>query len=125
MIIAIDFDGTCVTHEYPKIGQDIGAIPVLKELVKQGHRLLLLTMRSGETLEEAIAWFENNNIPLWAINHNPEQGNWTKSHKVYANLYIDDAGLGVPLEFNLAYSSREYVDWKVVEFMLHDMKILQ
>ena len=26
MIIAIDFDGTCVTHEYPKIGKDIGAV---------------------------------------------------------------------------------------------------
>ncbi len=25
MIIAIDFDGTCVTHMYPKIGRDIGA----------------------------------------------------------------------------------------------------
>lgn len=23
MIIAIDFDGTCVTHEYPDVGADI------------------------------------------------------------------------------------------------------
>ena len=28
--IAIDFDGTVVTHEYPKVGRDIGAVPVLK-----------------------------------------------------------------------------------------------
>lgn len=30
MIFCIDFDDTCVTHEYPNIGKDIGAIPVLK-----------------------------------------------------------------------------------------------
>ena len=46
MYIAIDFDGTCVTHEYPNIGKDIGAIPVLKQLVKDGHKLILYTMRS-------------------------------------------------------------------------------
>lgn len=35
MVIAVDFDGTCVTHEFPKIGKDIGAIPVLRELVER------------------------------------------------------------------------------------------
>jgi len=45
MIIAIDFDGTCVTHAYPKIGKDIGAVPVLKQLVQYGHQLILWTMR--------------------------------------------------------------------------------
>ena len=33
MIIALDFDGTCVKHAYPKIGEDIGAVPVLKEMI--------------------------------------------------------------------------------------------
>jgi len=28
MEICIDFDGTCVTHEFPKVGKDIGAVPV-------------------------------------------------------------------------------------------------
>ena len=32
MEICIDFDGTCVTHEYPKVGKQIGAVSVLKEL---------------------------------------------------------------------------------------------
>jgi hypothetical protein len=56
MIIAIDFDGTCVTHEYPYIGKDIGAVPVLKELVSSGHQLILFTMRSGKELNDAI-WY--------------------------------------------------------------------
>jgi hypothetical protein len=34
IVIAVDFDGTCVTHEYPRVGQDIGAVPVLKKLVE-------------------------------------------------------------------------------------------
>ncbi len=40
LIIAVDFDGTCVTHDYPKVGMDIGATEVLKELVKEGHKLM-------------------------------------------------------------------------------------
>ena len=35
MDIVLDFDGTCVTHEFPKIGKDIGSAPVLKELIKK------------------------------------------------------------------------------------------
>ena len=46
MIIAVDFDGTCVTHEFPEVGRDIGAVPVLKELVEKGHKIILYTMRS-------------------------------------------------------------------------------
>lgn len=46
MVIAVDFDGTCVTHEFPKIGKDIGAIPVLRKLVEKEHQIILYTMRS-------------------------------------------------------------------------------
>ena len=46
MEIAIDFDGTCTTHEFPKIGKDIGAVRVLKRLINNGHNLILFTMRS-------------------------------------------------------------------------------
>lgn len=54
LAIAVDFDGTCVTHEYPDVGKDIGAIPVLKELVDKGHKLILFTMRDGKELQDAI-----------------------------------------------------------------------
>ena len=63
LCIAIDFDGTCVTHEYPYIGQDVGAVPVLRELVEQGHNLILYTMRSGKLEKEAIQWREPTKIP--------------------------------------------------------------
>ena len=47
MDICIDFDGTAVTHDFPKVGKDIGAVPVLMRLVNSGHRLILFTMRSN------------------------------------------------------------------------------
>jgi hypothetical protein len=71
MIIGIDFDGTCVSHEFPYIGKDIGAVPVLKKLVEDGNQLILWTMRSdgksGDFLKQAIEWFKDNDIPLWRI----------------------------------------------------------
>jgi hypothetical protein len=119
LTIAVDFDGTVVTHEYPKIGRDIGAIPVLQDIVDSGHRLILLTMRSDRLLEEAVYWFSDNGIKLWAANDNPEQYDWTDSKKVYANMYIDDAALGVPL-LNDIPNTRPYVDWEEVRKMLID-----
>lgn len=120
MIIAIDFDGTCVTHEFPKIGRDLGVTTTLKTLVDNGHKLILLTMRSGKMLEDAKHWFEERRIPLFGINENPSQKQWTESPKVYAHLYIDDANLGVPLVKNSIASDRPYVDWKLVLIDLYN-----
>ncbi|MBQ3620159.1 MAG: hypothetical protein II940_00600 [Methanosarcinaceae archaeon] len=144
-IIAVDFDGTCVTHEYPRIGKDIGAAPVLRKLVENGHHLILYTMRghfmddkeydhsnvrnpddeyseapSCDALQEAVDWFDRNNIPLWHVNENPEQKKWTSSQKLYANCFIDDAALGVPLIRNPEMSKRPYVDWVAVEALLKE-----
>lgn len=113
MIIAIDFDGTCVTHEYPKIGKDIGAVDTLRALVAKGHKLMLWTMRCNKELEEAMEWFDQNEISLWSVNENPTQ-NWTTSPKQYAHLYIDDTALGCPLKYDPWLSKRPYVDWEQV-----------
>lgn len=115
MIIAIDFDGTCVTHEYPEVGKDIGAQKVLERLIYSGHQLILYTMRSGKELADAIEWFNKNNIKLYGINENPEQIQWTSSPKVYAHLYIDDAALRCPLVYDYG---RPYADWNIIENVL-------
>lgn len=116
MIVAIDFDGTCVTHEYPNIGRSIGAEPVLAEIVKHGHKLILFNMRHGKELDDAINWFANLNIPLYGANVNPDQHTWTSSPKVHADLYIDDRSLGIPLR--RTPGARPYVDWCEVSLML-------
>lgn len=117
MEIAIDFDGTCVTHEYPKTGKEIGAIPVLKRLIANNHNLILYTMRSGHELELAKQWFLHNNIKLYGIQYHPTQANWTSSNKCYAHLYIDDAALGAPLIYP-EDGARPYINWNEVESLL-------
>jgi hydroxymethylpyrimidine pyrophosphatase-like HAD family hydrolase len=113
LIIAVDFDGTCVKHSYPQIGEDIGAVPVLKELSEKGHKLILFTMRSGSTLQAAVDWFRDKGIPLYGINSNPTQHTWTSSPKPYAHLYIDDMALGCPLIREEGFNN-PYVDWVTV-----------
>lgn len=127
--ICVDFDGTCVTHDFPSVGKDILAAPVLKQLVSDGHRLILFTMRSnrekgepcdidssivdayGNFLDDAVKWFADNEIPLYGIQSNPTQGAWTSSPKAYGQIYIDDAALGCPLKMSLHLSDRPHVDW--------------
>jgi len=116
-IIAVDFDGTCVTHEYPKIGRFIGAQSVLLDLVAAGDLLILWTMRSGQPLADAVAWFAENGISLYGVNENPGQKSWTQSPKAYAHIYIDDAALGAPLKFGFK-DERPFVDWQVVRSLL-------
>lgn len=127
MEILIDFDGTVVTHEYPKIGKNIGAIPVLRRLVNGGHRLILFTMRSNRELDEAVNWFKKNNIPLYGVQVNPTQYEWTNSPKAYGQLLIDDIALGVPLTYyykGVQISERPFVNWKMIEKLLLNMKLI-
>ena len=116
--VGLDFDGTCVTHEYPKIGKDIGAVPILIDLVNRGHLIILYTMRSGNHLADAINWFAENGISLYAAQKDPGQERWTSSHICYANLYIGDDALGCPLVYDPELSSRPYADWDVIRKML-------
>ena len=133
MIIGVDFDGICVTHEFPKVGKEIGAVPVLKALTEKGHQLILFTMRSdivnpqsedydiekkgGNYLTQAVEWFRKHDIPLFGINENPTQKTWTTSPKPYCHIYIDDAALGVPLLSN-SESDRPFVNWYMVSELL-------
>ena len=117
-VIAVDFDGTCVEHNYPAIGMDVeGVVDVLRELNKHGPRIILNTMRSGLRLEAAVRWFRDRKIELWAVNRNPEQEQWTSSPKVYADIYIDDSALGCPLIF-LEGVRRPVVNWSKVRQLL-------
>ena len=123
MVIAIDFDGTCVTHAFPNVGKEIGAVDVIKALVNKGHKIILFTMRDLEYLTPAVAWFEKNDIPLYGINDNPG-AKWSTSRKVYADMYIDDMALGIPLKMDYNKSNRPFVDWTGVETLLKKKGIL-
>ena len=56
MIIAVDFDGTIVTHQYPAIGEELPfATETLRQLIADGHQLILWSVREGRLLDEAVA----------------------------------------------------------------------
>jgi hypothetical protein len=107
-IIAVDFDGTIVEHEFPEIGRPVpGAFEWMKKWQQAGALLILWTMRSdgrtgggrenGPVLTEAVEFCRKNGVEFHAVNANPSQAVWTSSPKVYAHIYVDDAAAGCPL----------------------------
>ncbi|MBQ5655847.1 MAG: hypothetical protein IIV14_00250 [Bacteroidaceae bacterium] len=99
MTIAVDFDGTIVRHEYPRIGKEIPfAIQTLKMLAKDGHRLILWTVREGELQEEAVNWCRERGVEFYAVNKDyPEEEQSKNNHysrKLKADIWIDDRNVG-------------------------------
>lgn len=123
-IFALDFDGTLVENAYPSIGAPLpGAIETMQELTARGYRIILLTMRSGKELDEAVVYCNKNNIDLWGVNQNPDQHKWTTSPKVYANVYIDDCGAGIPLRSGS--NTKPCVDWLKLRNLFVEWGILE
>lgn len=95
--IAVDFDGTIVEHEYPKIGKEkLFAFQTLKELEKLGALIILWTFRTGKELDEAVEFCRKNGIEFYAVNKSyPEEiFDETVSRKINADIFIDDKNIG-------------------------------
>ena len=111
MTIAVDFDGTIVTHEYPRIGKPIPfAIETLKRLEQEQHNIILWTVREGPLLEEALNYCKSRGLEFYAVNSNYQEimENEIFPRKLTADVYIDDHNLGgLP-------------DWGVIYQMIHN-----
>ncbi|MEQ9299863.1 MAG: hydrolase [Cyclobacteriaceae bacterium] len=97
LVIAVDFDGTIVDHEYPRIGAEkLFAFQTLRALQDKGHRLILWTIRDGKTLEDAVEYCRSNGIEFYAVNETfPNEGfEVGQSRKVNADIFIDDRNVG-------------------------------
>lgn len=126
MVLCVDFDGTCVTHAFPEIGEDINAAPLLKTIADNGHKIILFTVRSHsknkenrDYLEEAVEWFKKNGIKLYGINENPDQIKILSTPKPLSDLYIDDKALGAPLMYDEKKSKLPFIDWLEASYMLY------
>ena len=111
MVIAVDFDGTLVTHEYPKIGKPIPfAIEALKRLQQEDHhQIILWSVRESHLLDEAVNYCRQRGLEFYAVNTNyPEETPEERpNRKVTADVYIDDRNLGgLP-------------DWGIIYQMIH------
>jgi len=131
MRIYLDFDGTVVEHQYPKMGRcNFGSIEVIKKLQDSGHEIILNTYRSetnNGTLESALKLL---NEQYWMIlrdrnsRENFEMKPITKycKGKIHPNIfdwetikntnemYIDDQALNIPLK-KAAMIDGMMVDW--------------
>lgn len=116
MIIAVDFDGTLCEHKFPAIGgANIPLIMALKELQRQGHKLILWTCRKGNYLDKAVEWCSGY-YGLWfdALNDDlPEIKNTDfgreKSQKIFADVYIDDRNIEIQSFVIMALKSENRV----------------
>lgn len=118
MTIAVDFDGTIVTHAYPEIGKPIPfAIESLRKLQQEdGHLIILWSCREGKLLQDAIDYCHAKGLDFYAVNTNfpdePVEDGLT-ARKLTADLFIDDRNLGgLP-------------DWGVIYQMIHSGQALR
>ena len=154
MKILVDFDGTCVPA-LPEAGYsevDTGAERVLKLLVSSGHELYLWTVRNNSrnnpynyingkfrnesSLEEAVRWFKERDIPLSGVNEVPgEEDIVGYSRKALGDMIIDDISVGIPLIYGevsyFSYQTEEMrvansrcVDWKKLEELFNKEGII-
>lgn len=137
-VIALDVDGTLFNHDaFPHIGKDIGAIPVLQELSKKGHKFILHTCRGtdtkilnskkvvvGDSVSIVVDWLKKNDIEIIGIGKSPTQWEWTNSTKPYADFYIDDRAIGAPLKKDNSVSAYPFIDWDKVRENMKQLKLL-
>lgn len=93
-VIAIDFDGTLCTENFPNIGEPKWDT-IVAALMEQGKgsKLILWTCRTGALLDEAVKWCARIGLKFDAVNENlPERIEYYGSdcRKIGANEYWDD-----------------------------------
>lgn len=91
--IGIDFDGTIVENDFPKVGEEIAdAIRTMKDLQRIGKKIILWTCRGGDYLDQAIGWLKSKEFIPDAINNDITLYSLTipKGPKIWCDLFIDD-----------------------------------
>ena len=110
MTIAVDFDGTIVEHAYPAIGKELPfATATLRQLIRDGHQLILWSVREGKLLEEAVKWCEERGVHFYAVNQDLGEDDLNMqdkrfySRKLKVQMFIDDRNLGGLPDWGVIY----------------------
>ncbi len=99
-IIGVDFDGTLAVTRgtYPRIQGPIQEIiDYVKSEQAAGAYLILITMREGEELKQAVEWCTTQGLEFDAVNDNlPHMKEFFKNNprKIFCNEYLDDTNIG-------------------------------
>ena len=139
--IYLDFDGTVVEHDYPRLGRaNFGSVEVLQKLQNAGHKFILNTYRvelGDKCLEVALDWFKDAwmykkpKTDVDSINLNVTECVKNKIDPCYWDweffddndcIFIDDICIGIPLKDCCMISGR-MVDWDELnrQFMEHEL----
>lgn len=99
-IIGVDFDGTLAVTKgtYPRIQRPIQEIiDYVKSEQEKGAYVVLVTMREGEELQQAVMWCMEQGLEFDAVNDNlPHMKDFFKNNprKVFCTEYLDDTNIG-------------------------------
>jgi hypothetical protein len=106
--LAIDFDGTIVEIDYPRIGELIeDAKYYINKLYEDGHVIIINSCRAGKEEEDMRKFLILNGIKFHYLNENTkalimEYGK--DCRKMSADIYIDDKQLTPLPAWDMIYS---------------------
>ena len=138
MTIYLDFDGTVVEHEYPKIGRfNPGALETVKDLMKKGHLVILNTMRAdfqNGSLQKALDYLNRHptiELPFEIIalpkKIYPRPWNIVSEGVKFLEIhgiYIDDTAFSMPTVRCNHLINSTMVDWEVVRSELSLLSLI-
>lgn len=124
MKIYLDFDGTVVEHDYPRIGEpNPMAIEVITKLKNAGHEIILNTYRanlnkkllldSAKYLNELV-FTEGDGIKMLDSKIEPERFDWENILDKDV-LFIDDIAPSIPLRPQNKVVGK-MVDWVELDY---------
>ena len=100
-IIAVDFDGTIVEHDFPGIGKPIRyAVEILKGWQQKGNLVTLWTCRGGYELAEALTWCSKEGLRFDTVNSTAYGAVGYGVPKIVATYYIDDRSIEYRMRTN-------------------------
>jgi len=105
-VIAVDFDGTLCTNNWPEVGvsQTVHKLLISSLIMahRKGHIIILWTCREDtedrKYLAEALEYCKKNNIPIDYVNEAPPEMKklWGNDpRKICADVYIDDRSINI------------------------------
>ena len=93
-VIAVDFDGTLCTRNWPGIGDSNDElIAQLIDEQKNGTAVILFSCRGGKRLKEAVQWCKKRGLIFDAVNKNLQErirAYKADPRKISADVYVDD-----------------------------------
>ena len=98
-------------------------------LTKDGHRLILWSVREGHLLEEAVEWCRERGLEFYAVNKDfPEENREDKkfSRKLKVDMFIDDRNIGGLPDWGTIYrmisEKKSYLDILSEEYNSEEYK---